>query len=166
MVIDRHHKGRNHRILLVCQSEGKGTFTAVDSRFIRRTKTRQHCCCLYNFCVLKIWMKSIDTSLVPFNNPLFTINVLRMMCTSVYIVVDFVRSTKLNGDINNSHSMCFNENTAWRLGWPIIIKIQHYNHFLLSLKYFKQYLVDTKYVNEVGIPIQLWYLVNKNYQTK
>lgn len=141
------------------QSEGKGTFTAVYSRFIRRTMTRQHFCCLYNFCVHKILMKSIDTSLVPFNSPVFTIPVLLLMCTTVYFVVEFVRSTKLSGDINNSYPMCFNENTSWLITLEVrltqIIKIQHYIYFLRSLKYFKQHLVDTKYVREVEIPIQL-----------
>jgi hypothetical protein len=132
MVIDRHHKGRSHRILLVFRSEGKGTFTAVDSRFIRRTKTRQHCCCLYNFCVLKILMKSIDTSLLPLNSPLFTIHALRVMCTSVYFVVEFLRSTKWNGNINNPHSMCFNENTALLITLEIRL-IQHYQDLTLQL---------------------------------
>jgi len=132
MVIDRHRTDRSHRILLVFHSEGKGTFTAVDSRFIRRTKTHQHCCCLYNFCVYKILMKSIDTSLVPFNSPVFTIHVLRVMCTSVYFVAEFVRSTKLNGDIINSHSMCFNENTAWLIILEIRLT-QHYQDSILQL---------------------------------
>jgi len=132
MVIDLHREGRSHRILLVFHSEGKGTFTAVDSRFIRRTKTRQHCCCLYNFCVHKILMKSIGTSLVPFNSPVFTILVLRVMCTRFCFFVEFVRSSKLNGDIINSHSMCFNENTVWLITLEIRLT-QHYQDSILQL---------------------------------
>lgn len=101
MVIDRHRKGRSHRISLVFHPENEGASTFLLP---------------YNFCVHKISMKSIDTSLVPFNSSVFKVHVLRMMCTSVYFVVEFVRSTKLKGDFNKSHSMCFYENTANNFG--------------------------------------------------
>jgi len=94
-------------------------------------------------------MKSIGTSLVPFNSPVFTIHVLRAMCTSVYFFVEFVRSTKLKGDIIRSHSMCFNENTALLITLEIRLT-QHYQDSTLqflfrSLKYFEQHLIETKY---------------------